>query len=391
MYHLECPICLNSFDFQNIRSLPCGHTYCSSCVEKLFKPPSAASACPECRDEFKFADVRRLFIKPSVSNSNDSSGSQVASSGHDRPAGFIKQAKHIARRLQKLNAESPAQSVKHAADVIEGIATIQCQEAQEIVWKAVREFWLRLATDFEQLGHCKEVQDKLSNFEQRNKVLDETCSRLLQEIETKRGQAQQYFNESEDKTREIDTLTTALRDADEKFEQEQESQNALIARLRALDIKHQFKSRETEDAANRLQLEEESLIVEPGVAYNQARSYRLDVYSESSPRRSKRLKSSPEPDGFDYPLSVGDLPTSSPDSRVQLREQTGQSHQPESDSLSPSPQRPKFGSDWNLSQRRPRRKLTAKSNSATLPFPLDSQGRQNGLLEYGPRVRTKTR
>lgn len=98
----------------------------------------------------------------------------------------------------------------------------------------MREFWLRLATDFEQLGHCKEAQDKLSNFEQRNKVLDETCSRLLQEVETERGKAQQYFNELEDKTREIDTLTVALHDADEEFEQKQESQKTLITRLRAL-------------------------------------------------------------------------------------------------------------------------------------------------------------
>ena len=73
---------------------------------------------------------------------------------------------------------------------------------------------------------------------------------------------------------------------------------------------------------------------------------------------------------------------------------TGQPHQAalaESDLRQPSPQRPKFGSDWNLSRQRQRRKLTAMSNSGTLPFPLDSEGRPKGLLKYGSRVRMKAR
>jgi hypothetical protein len=148
MYDLDCPICMNSFKFEDIRSLPCGesrgrtvvglraftlryfcagHTYCFSCVEKLI---DEFPTCPECRQEFDFEDVRRLFVKPSASN--NSSGSQLASTGCDPRAeeGFVKQAKHIARRLRKINANSSAQSVKIAADVIEDVATVQCKEAQ---------------------------------------------------------------------------------------------------------------------------------------------------------------------------------------------------------------------------------------------------------------------
>lgn len=105
-----------------------GHTYCSSCVEKLIND---FPTCPECRQEFEFEDVRRLFITPSTSN--DSSGSQPTSSGRDLRAeeeGYIRHAKHIAKRLRKMDAESSAQSVKIAADVIGEVATVQCREAQ---------------------------------------------------------------------------------------------------------------------------------------------------------------------------------------------------------------------------------------------------------------------
>ena len=151
MYELDCPICLNSFAFEHIRSLPCGksshrmsvylilrtqcchpchiigHTYCSSCTDKL---TDEVPTCPECREEFESDEVRRIFIKPSASN--NSFGSQTISM-RESPGdqeGFIRQAKHIARRVGKMNANTRAQSVKIAADVIEPVATIQCREAQ---------------------------------------------------------------------------------------------------------------------------------------------------------------------------------------------------------------------------------------------------------------------
>lgn len=105
-----------------------GHTYCSSCVEKLIDDIDETSTCPECRNDFEFEDIRPLYLKPS----NHTSGSQT-SSRHDSTSdqdGYIKQAKHIARRLQRLNTNSPAESVKNAADVIEQVATIQCKPAQ---------------------------------------------------------------------------------------------------------------------------------------------------------------------------------------------------------------------------------------------------------------------
>src|SRR6266704_788020 len=58
-------------------------------------------------------------------------------------------------------------------------------------------------------------------------------------------------------------------------------------RAQIKQLKKGLKSREANVATSRSQLEEESLIIDPGVAYDETRSHRLDVYSEGSPR-SKR-------------------------------------------------------------------------------------------------------
>lgn len=97
----------------------------------------------------------------------------------------------------------------------------------------MREFWLRLVTDFEQLELCRGFQDKISGFEQRMRVLDDTRSMLLLEVETERGRVRQYMDKLEDKSQEVEKLTMALRDADDEKECEREYQQCLIARLRA--------------------------------------------------------------------------------------------------------------------------------------------------------------
>jgi len=139
--------------------------------------------------------------------------------------------------------------VKIAADVIGDVATDQCREAQariscstshtpltlpqEIIWTAVREFWLKLITDFERLETCKGIQEKVFTIERCLTGFDETCSRLLLEIENERDRGQQYMDKLDDKTREIERLTMALRDAEDEQERKRDRQQVLVARLRA--------------------------------------------------------------------------------------------------------------------------------------------------------------
>ena len=59
------------------------------------------------------------------------------------------------------------------------------------------------------------------------------CSRLLLEIKNECDRVQQYMDKLDDKTREIEKLTMALRDAEDEKEQEWDRQQVLVARLRA--------------------------------------------------------------------------------------------------------------------------------------------------------------
>ncbi|KAH9976019.1 hypothetical protein BGW80DRAFT_76180 [Lactifluus volemus] len=408
MSDADCPICMNHFKFQDIRSLPCGHTYCSACIDELIGRPSAEdgiSRCPECRQQFQFDDIRRLFINSSNRNRNISSPQATSSSvcSSVETQGFVRQARFIARRLGRIKAESPVQSLKTAVDVIKHVATIQCKEAQEILWKAVREFWLSLVPYFEQLDRCEELQKAITGLQQRMDVLDQTCTSLRSEVEKERNQAQRYFHTLKDKDQEIAELRMALRRVEDENEWERQRHHTVLAHLRASTIKQRaqikqlrkdLKTREEETATSGFQREEESLIIEPDVAYNKERSHRLDIYNEDS-LSSKCHESSHEASthavGLDDTFSGDDLPDNCPSKQpmsppTQWKRRSHTADPPEIDH--PSPERPKFGSDWNL--KGPRRAL-ARSNSEVLPFPLDAQGRPKGLLKYGSRVRVKGR
>lgn len=97
----------------------------------------------------------------------------------------------------------------------------------------MQEFWLRLVADFERLEICKGLQEKMSNFERRMTGFDELCSRLQLEIENERDRAQQCMDKLDDKTREIERLTMALRDAEDERDRDRDRQQVLVARLRA--------------------------------------------------------------------------------------------------------------------------------------------------------------
>jgi hypothetical protein len=59
-------------------------------------------------------------------------------------------------------------------------------------------------------------------------------------------------------------------------------------RAQIKQLKKDLKSREGENATSEFQPEEESLIVEPDVSYNEAKSHRLGIYNENSPRSKHR-------------------------------------------------------------------------------------------------------
>ena len=47
---VTCSICLE--DFTDPRALPCVHSYCKACLERLITPQGKIT-CPQCRNEFE--------------------------------------------------------------------------------------------------------------------------------------------------------------------------------------------------------------------------------------------------------------------------------------------------------------------------------------------------
>lgn len=401
----ECPVCMNTFKFEGMRSLVCGHTYCSSCVEQLINTPHFGAddvlRCPECRHPFEPKHVRRLFITPSTSNNK--SATQTTPSGSAEEDGFIKQATHIANRLQKIDADTPAQSLKTAVDIMEHVATIQNKRAQEILWKAVREFWLDLVPFFEQWRQYKALPDQVSALQQHVTEVDQRCVVLELAVESQHKERQLYSKCLRARDREIAEIRMTLRDANEKITVERERYRVLLARHSASETKYraqvkqlkkEHKSRERESVTGKLQLEEESLVVEPG--YHGTRSHRLNIYNDPGGSRHRKLppEESARGQNSDDRLSANELdsltsPHSSPQSELQRgRGRAKRYRRNDESSRSPSLRRPQFGSDWNLPRLRPRPQKLAESES--LPLQLDSRGKPKGLLQRGPRVRMKT-
>jgi hypothetical protein len=103
------------------------------------------------------------------------------------------------------------------------------------------------------------------------------------------------------------------------------------------------------------------------------------------PEESARAEHSDDADDLE---SLSSVPSSTQPAQERGRGQGKRSHRNVgSSSSSPSLRRPQFGSDWNLPRLRPRKLVESQS----LPLQIDSRGKPKGLLQYGPRVRTKTK
>lgn len=53
---IECPICLE--EINNSRMLPCGHSFCTNCVNKLFK--NTVITCPLCCCKIEIDNILKL-------------------------------------------------------------------------------------------------------------------------------------------------------------------------------------------------------------------------------------------------------------------------------------------------------------------------------------------
>jgi hypothetical protein len=147
-----------------------------------------------------------------------------------------------------MDRDTPAQSLKIAVDIMEHVATIQSKTAQvrslasnicllyvpkwlqEILWKAVREFWIALVPLFEDWQQIKVLSGQVSDLKQRVTELDQRCAALELAADNENKQRQQHTKKLQVREREVAELQMMLRDADERNREERERNRVLLAR-----------------------------------------------------------------------------------------------------------------------------------------------------------------
>lgn len=55
----KCPICLDSFGFDEIMSTMCGHLFCEPCIRNTIK---TRKKCPMCNRSLKMSQIHRIFL-----------------------------------------------------------------------------------------------------------------------------------------------------------------------------------------------------------------------------------------------------------------------------------------------------------------------------------------
>lgn len=56
---MECPICFKCIANQNLSSTPCGHVFCSTCIDKSIR---SRAVCPSCDKPVRLSTLRRLYL-----------------------------------------------------------------------------------------------------------------------------------------------------------------------------------------------------------------------------------------------------------------------------------------------------------------------------------------
>ncbi len=59
---MECNVCLNEWSSHSCipRMIPCGHSFCSQCLQLLYKPSTDRLSCPTCLKEHLVKDPHNI-------------------------------------------------------------------------------------------------------------------------------------------------------------------------------------------------------------------------------------------------------------------------------------------------------------------------------------------
>ncbi|KAG0703830.1 Tripartite motif-containing protein 65 [Chionoecetes opilio] len=232
---MDCPVCLTVFDeiARRPRTLPCGHTFCTPCVNDLKKQSQVT--CPKCRVDhpvpeagqfpitYAFEDLlRRMRSSTSLASPPPSAEKDTAESAHSletRPGQQVQQG--LGKRVRSLLEEQEAK-------ILAAIHNCQKVKAQLNQYETTVRDWGRQQQDLEVrlqslVDQCKDArvlarQEELSASDKRQQVdqAEKQLHTVLQAVRTAASAGEAY---------------ETIEDADHVMEEETQREEECLAMI----------------------------------------------------------------------------------------------------------------------------------------------------------------
>ncbi|KAG0728482.1 Reticulocyte-binding protein 2 a [Chionoecetes opilio] len=204
---MDCPVCLTAYDdkVQRPRNLPCGHTFCTLCVNGLIKQGQVA--CPNCRVvhavpqagqfpiSYDFENLLMMMSGASLASPPPSAETDTAESAHS--LGTRPGQQGLSKRVRSLLEEQEAK-------ILAAIHNCQKVKAQLNQYEATVRDWGRQQQDLEDrlqslVDQCKDArmlarQEELSASDKRQQVDqgEQQLHTVLQAVRTAASAVEAY-------------------------------------------------------------------------------------------------------------------------------------------------------------------------------------------------------
>ncbi|OSD05346.1 hypothetical protein PYCCODRAFT_1432505 [Trametes coccinea BRFM310] len=120
-----CSICQDHHSLEHLRCLPCGHTYCATCIQCCLRS-HRSFPCPSCRRPFKERDPHPIYVdtgdfdsQPESSNSNRSQPCHTVIV-HQRIQRATEEVKRVEHDLRRQTVQKAAQEIDKIAELSDG-------------------------------------------------------------------------------------------------------------------------------------------------------------------------------------------------------------------------------------------------------------------------------
>ncbi|KAG0729299.1 E3 ubiquitin-protein ligase TRIM56 [Chionoecetes opilio] len=228
---MECPVCLTAYDdkVQRPCTLPCGHTYCSPCVNSLKEQGQVA--CPNCRVEHPVPEAGQFPISYDFENLlMRMSGASLASPPPCAAKDTAESAHSLGTRPGQKGLNKWVRSLREEqeAKILAAIHSCQKVKAQLNQYETTVRAWGREQQDLEDrlqalIDQCKDArvlarQEELSASDKRRQVEhgEQQLHTVLQAVRTAASAVEAY---------------ETIEDADHVMEEETQREEECLAMI----------------------------------------------------------------------------------------------------------------------------------------------------------------